>query len=109
MKKQISYLLAVFCLLGINKAYADPMAGTVLPAQVQAEMGGYNPGAYNTTELQNINHYQIDRSYIQSFDEVTKDEQIYDASIEENQAREGVLYNPHFLLQKISLPIFVYC
>ena len=101
MKKQISYLLTVLCLLSVNKAFADPMAGTVLPAQVQSELGGYNPGAYNTTELQNINHYQIDRSYIQSFDDVSKDEQIYDASIEENQAREGVLYNPHFLLQKI--------
>ena len=102
MKKQISYLLTVLCLLSVNKAFADPMAGTVLPAQVQSELGGYNPGAYNTTELQNINHYQIDRSYIQSFDDVSKDEQIYDASIEENQAREVVLYNPHFLLQKIN-------
>ena len=102
MKKQISYLLTVLCLLSVNKAFADPMAGTVLPAQVQSELGGYNTGAYNTTELQNINHYQIDRSYIQSFDDVSKDEQIYDASIEENQAREGVLYNPHFLLQKIN-------
>ena len=102
MKKQISYLLTVLCLLSVNKAFADPMAGTVLPAQVQSELGGYNPGAYNTTELRNINHYQIDRSYIQSFDDVSKDEQIYDASIEENQAREGVLYNPHFLLQKIN-------
>ena len=102
MKKQISYLLTVLCLLSVNKAFADPMPGTVLPAQVQSELGGYNPGAYNTTELQNINHYQIDRSYIQSFDDVSKDEQIYDASIEENQAREGVLYNPHFLLQKIN-------
>ena len=102
MKKQISYLLTVLCLLSVNKAFADPMAGTVLPAQVQSELGGYNPGAYNTTELQNINHYQIDRSYIQSFDDVSKDEQIYDASIEENQAREGVSYNPHFLLQKIN-------
>ena len=102
MKKQISYLFTVLCLLSVNKAFADPMAGTVLPAQVQSELGGYNPGAYNTTELQNINHYQIDRSYIQSFDDVSKDEQIYDASIEENHAREGVLYNPHFLLQKIN-------
>ena len=102
MKKQISYLLTVLCLLSVNKAFADPMAGTVLPAQVQSELGGYNPGAYNTTELQNINHYQIDRSYIQSFDDVSKDEQIYDASIEENQAREGVLYNPHILKKKIN-------
>ncbi len=100
MKKQLSYLIAVVCFLVANKVYADP--GVMLPAQVQAEMGGYNPGAYNTTEMQNINHYQIDKSYIQSFDDVTKDEQIYDASIEENQAREGMLYNPHFLLQRIN-------
>ena len=78
MKKNLSYLLALFCLLSMTKAYAD-----VFP--MQAEMGGYNPGAYNTTELQNINHYEIDKSYIQSFDTVTKDEQIYDASIEENK------------------------
>ncbi len=102
MKKQISYLLTGLCLLYVNQVFADPMAGTVLPAQVQAELGGYNPGAYNTTELQNINHYQVDKSYIQSFDDVTKDEQIYDATIEENMAREGMLYNPHFLLQKIN-------
>ena len=102
MKKQISYFLAILCLLSINKAMADPMAGTVLPAQVQSELGGYNPGAFNKTELQNINHYEVDKSYIQSFDDVSKDEQIYDATIEENMAREGVLYNPHFLLQKIN-------
>lgn len=102
MKKQISYLLAVLCLLSVNKVFADPMAGTILPAQVQAELGGYNPGAYNTTELQNVNHYEVDKSYIQSFDDVSKDEQIYDATVEENMAREGMLYNPHFLLQKIN-------
>ena len=102
MKKQISYLLTVLCLFAVNKAIADPMAGTTLPASAQASLGGYNPGAYNTTELQNTNHYEIDKSYIQSFDDVTKDEEIYDASVEENQAREGMLYNPHFLLQKIN-------
>lgn len=102
MKKQISYLLTVLCLFAMNQAFADPMAGTTLPASAQASLGGYNPGAYNTTELQNSNHYEIDKSYIQSFDDVTKDEQIYDASIEENLQREGMIYNPHFLLQKIN-------
>ena len=77
------------------KAFAD-----VFP--MQAEVGGYNPGAFNKTEMQNINHYEIDKSYIQSFDDVNKDEQIYDATVEENQAREGLLYNPHFLLQRIN-------
>ena len=92
MKKQISYALALFCILMMPKAFAD-----VFP--MQAEVGGYNPGAFNKTEMQNINHYEIDKSYIQSFDDVNKDEQIYDATVEENQAREGLLYNPHFLLQ----------
>ena len=102
MKKQISYLLTVLCLFAVNEVFADPLAGNVFPAGAQAEMGGYNPGAFNTTELQNTNHYEIDKSYIQSFDDVTKDEQIYDASVEENLAREGMIYNPHFLLQKIN-------
>ena len=70
-----------------------------MPAQFNQNSADITP-EHIITELQNINHYQIDRSYIQSFDDVSKDEQIYDASIEENQAREGVLYNPHFLLQK---------
>ena len=102
MKKQISFLLTVLCLFAVNQAFADPMAGTTLPAGIEAKMGGYNPGAFNTTELHNTNHYEIDKSYIQSFDDVTKDEQIYDASIEENLQREGMIYNPHFLLQKIN-------
>ena len=49
MKKQISYLLTVLCLFAVNKAFADPMAGTTFPASAQASLGGYNPGAYNTT------------------------------------------------------------
>lgn len=95
MKKQFGYLLALFCFLSVTGAHADVFPG-------QANMGGYNPGAYNQTEMQNINNYQIDRSYIQSFDDVSKDEQIYDATIEENEAREGVLYNPHFILERIN-------
>lgn len=100
MKKQISYLIAILCFLSVNKAMAD---GALFPAQVQAELERQGSGGmYNNLDLNNIRHYQIDKSYIQSFDDVTKDEQIYDASIEENQAREGVLYNPHFLLQHIN-------
>ena len=37
MKKQISYLLTGLCLLYVNQVFADPMAGTVLPAQVEEE------------------------------------------------------------------------
>ena len=97
MKKQISYLLTLICLLSVNKVFADPSTGLS-----PADLRGYNPGAYNTTDIQNTNHYQIDKSYIKSFDDVTKDEQIYDASIEENEAREGLLYNPHFMLNRIN-------
>ena len=52
MKKQISYALALFCILMMPKAFAD-----VFP--MQAEVGGYNPGAFNKTEMQNINHYEM--------------------------------------------------
>lgn len=90
MKKQFSYLFAVCCFLTVSQAFAD------IP------LGGANPGAFNTSEMQNMNNYQMDKGYVQSLDDVTKDEQIYDATIEENQLREGTLYNPHFLLEKIN-------
>ena len=95
MRKHLSYLVAVLCFLSMSQAQAE-----VFP--VNANMAGYNPAVYNASETQNLQNYQIDKSYVQSLDDVTKDEQIYDATIEENQAREGVLYNPHFLLEKIN-------
>ena len=95
MKKRICYLVALVCALSITKAMA---AGEIPLKPTDA---GSLPGAYNKIEIQNINNYQMDRSYVQSFDDVTKDEQIYDATVEENQAREGMIYNPHFLLEKI--------
>ncbi len=98
MKKQICYLLAAFCFLSIGKASADPMAGGLNIDTLH----GYEAGAFNRMEQQQINNFQIDRSYVQSLDEVTKDDQIYDATVEEDVAREGVLYNPHFLLEKIN-------
>ena len=91
MKKHLSYLIAVACFLSIAQAKAD----NVMPAT----MGGYNPAVYNTTNSQ---YQQIDKSYVQSLDDVTKDEQIYDATVEENYSREGSIYNPHFLLEKIN-------
>ncbi len=96
MRKQLSYLVAAVCFLSMAQVQADG----VFPGA--ASMAGYNPGAYNASEIQNMNNYQIDKSYVQSLDDVTKDEQIYDATIEENQAREGMLYNPHFMLEKIN-------
>ncbi|MBQ7764200.1 ShlB/FhaC/HecB family hemolysin secretion/activation protein [bacterium] len=97
MKKQFCYLLAMFFLLSISKANADPFAGGI-----NASAGGYDAGAFNKMEQSQINNYQLEKSYVQSLDHITKDESIYDASIEENIAREGILYNPHFLLEKIQ-------
>ena len=95
MKKNISYLLALFFLLSMNNAKA---LDTVIPVQDR----GYDAGAFNKMEMQQIDGYKLEKSYIHSLDHVTKDERIYDASVEENIAREGVLYNPHFLLEKIN-------
>ena len=95
MKKNICYLLALFFLLSMNDAKAlEPIGGVANQ--------GYDAGAFNKMEMQQINGYQLERSYIHSLDHVSKDERIYDASVEENIAREGVLYNPHFLLEKIN-------
>ena len=94
MKKNLSYLIAALCFLSMSQAQA-----AVFP---DATIGGYSPAAYNTTEIQNANYERIDKSYVQSLDDVTKDEQIYDATVEENYAREGSIYNPHFLLEKIN-------
>ena len=95
MKKQFGYLLALFCFLSVTTgAHAD-----VFNANLDRQGSG---SVYNRFETQQINSFQIDKSYIQSFDDVSKDEQIYDATIEENEAREGVLYNPHFILERIN-------
>ena len=96
MKKQLCYLLAMFSLLSISEAKADPAF------DLKATDAGYEAGAFNRIEQSQINNYQIEKSYVHSLDHITKDESIYDASIEENVAREGVLYNPHFLLEKIN-------
>ena len=95
--KKLSYLIAVFCLVSMAQCNADPIL-TNTNANI---LGGYSPSAYNTSENLNSNYHEIDKSYVQSLDEVTKDEQIYDATVEENYAREGSIYNPHFLLEKI--------
>ena len=95
MKKKLGCLIALLCVASIPKVCAE-----VFP--VQAEMGGYNPGAFNKTEIQQINQYQVDKSYVQSLDHLTDDERIYDATVEENIAREGMLYNPHFIVEKIN-------
>ena len=95
MKKRIVYLLSLAMLISINRASAEPFT-------INAQTAGYEAGAYNKIEQTQINSYQIEKSYIQSLDHVTKDDRIYDATVEENVAREGVLYNPHFLLEKIN-------
>ena len=98
MKKHLSYLIAVFCFLSMSQAQADVFP---MDASQASKLGGYNPGAYNTTDALNSNYQQIDKSYVQSLDDVTKDEQIYDATVEENYERQGSIYNPHFMLEKI--------
>jgi len=97
MKKHLSYLIAAACFLSMVQAQAE----VTFNNSDAARWGGYNPGAYNTTDIQNSNYHQLDKSYVQSLDDVTKDEQIYDATVEEHYAREGAVYNPHFLLEKI--------
>ena len=94
MKKHLSYLIAVLCFMTMTQAKAEVFPGAT-------SMSGYNPGVYNASEMQNMSNYAIDKGYVQTLDDVNKDEQIYDATVEENMAREGVLYNPHFMLEKI--------
>jgi len=93
MKKHLSYLIAACCLLTMSQVSASDF---------MLDVNRSSAGTLNTAEMENINNYKIDKGYVQSLDDVTKDEQIYDASVEENQNREGMLYNPHFLLEKIN-------
>lgn len=92
MKKQICYSLVLFFLLSMSSVKAAPFAGGV----------DTDAGAFNKMERQQLNNYQIDKSYVQSLDDVTDDERIYDATVEEDAARQGMLYNPHFLLERIN-------
>ena len=96
MKKKTSYLLALVMLLSMSKVCADPLAG-MRPNDVP-----YEAGAFNRMEQSQFNNYELEKSYVHSLEHISKDESIYDASVEENVAREGVLYNPHFLLEKIN-------
>ena len=95
MKKHLSYLCALFFLLSIGNAKA-------VEPPIQPQDYSYGAGAFNKMQLQQIDGYKLERSYVQSLDHLNNDERIYDASVEEDVAREGVLYNPHFLLEKIN-------
>lgn len=88
MKKQICYLVAALFLCTVGQSKAD-----FLPS--------YDAGAFNKMEQSQLNNYQLEKSYVQTLDHVTDDDRIYDASVEEDLAREGILYNPHFLLEKV--------
>ncbi|MCQ2754446.1 MAG: hypothetical protein MJ231_05280 [bacterium] len=92
MKKQLFYLIAIAAMLSVGRAQAVVAGG----------VADFDAGAFNRMEQNQFEDYQVNKSYVQTLDHVTKDESIYDASIEENIAREGVLYNPHFLLEKIN-------
>jgi hemolysin activation/secretion protein len=98
MKKQICYLIALLFLLSVGKSEAAPLAGGIEPAAAR----GYDAGAFNKMETQQLDSYQLEKSYVQTLDHVTDDERIYDATVEEDLERTGVLYNPHFLLEKIN-------
>ena len=91
MKKHLCYLAAVLFLCSMQQANA-----------IDAGRAGMDAGAFNRMEQSQINNYQLEKSYVQTLDHVTDDERIYDATVEEDLAREGVLYNPHFLLEKIN-------
>ena len=92
MKRQIHYLLLAMLLFSTQRVSADIFMPTVMDAS----------GTQNSMQLQQVDGYRLEKSFIHSLDHVSKDESIYDASVEENVAREGVLYNPHFLLEKIN-------
>lgn len=89
MKKHICYLVAALLLCTAGQSKAD-----FLPSN--------DAGAFNRMEQSNINNYMLEKSYVQTLDHVTDDERIYDASVEEDIAREGILYNPHFMLEKVN-------
>ena len=87
MKKQICYLIAALFLCSIGQAKSAPFVDS---------------GAMNKIEQTQLNNYKLEKSYVQTLDHVNPDERIYDASVEEDIAREGILYNPHFLLERIN-------
>lgn len=93
MKKRLSYLLAAAFLTSMNQVIANTYA-----LDINTGAGG----AYNKMQIEQVEGHKLEKSYIHSLDHITKDESIYDATIEENVAREGVLYNPHFLLERIN-------
>ena len=70
MKKQLCSLFAAFLFLSMGQAKADPIVG--------AAERGYDAGAFNRMEIQQINGYQLEKSYVQSLDHVSKDERIYE-------------------------------
>jgi len=90
MKKKLYFLLAAALILSVNNVYAE------------AYVSGFDAGAYNKMDMDLMKNYQIDKSFVQTLDDVNDDERIYDATVEEDLAREGMLYNPHFLLEKIN-------
>ena len=66
MKKQISFLFVAAVLATMNQAMANVNISDVYTAG----------GAYNKMQLEQIEGYKFEKSYIQSLDHVTKDERI---------------------------------
>ena len=100
MKKQICYLIAALFLCSAGQVNANPYAGRTDISPFAGR--GAEAGAYNRMEQSQLNNYQLEKSYVQTLDHVTDDERIYDATVEEDIAREGLIYNPHFLLERVN-------
>jgi len=98
MKKHICYLIAALFLCSTAQVKVAGFDG-MLPDFIHS---GADAGAYNKMGQTNLNDYKLEKSYVQTLDHVTDDERIYDAGVEEDIAREGVLYNPHFMLEKVN-------
>ncbi|MCQ2738629.1 MAG: hypothetical protein MJ237_00215 [bacterium] len=97
MKKRLSFLAVMLFIGALSQAQADPYS-----MSSAAERSTYDAGVFNRADQLQLNDYQLERSYVQTLDQLTNDERIYDGTVEEDIAREGVLYNPHFLLERIN-------
>ena len=62
MRKHLSYLIAAVCLLSMSQVMADP----VLPVQINANMAGYDAGAYNMSGMENEKNYRVFKQHFKS-------------------------------------------
>ena len=89
MKKNICYLLALFFLLSMSDANAlEPIGGVANQ--------GYDAGAFNKMEMQQINGYQLEKSYIHSLE----DSLMEGVSREEKEVMQRALVKMLYNLEK---------